>query len=56
MFVLFAAAFAVAVAAFSAFGGEVAQDEARDAVRGWAALQEALTAKDRFAGAAVAKV
>ena len=27
--------------AFSAFGGEVAQDEARDAVKGWAALKEA---------------
>ena len=50
------AACAAAVAAFSAFGGEVAQDEARDAVRGWAALQEALTGKERFSADGVAKV
>ena len=50
------AAFAAAVAAFSAFGGEVAQDEAREAVKGWAALQEALTGKERFAGAEIADV
>ena len=42
--------------AFSAFGGEVAQDEAREAARGWAALQEALTGKERFAGAEIADV
>ena len=50
------AACAAAVAAFSAFGGEVAADEARDAVQGWAALQEALTGKERFSADGVAKV
>lgn len=50
------AACAAAVAAFSAFGGEVAADEAREAARGWATLQEALTGKERFAGAEIADV
>ena len=50
------AAFAAAVAAFSASAVEVAQDEAREAVKGWAALQEALTGKERFAGAEIANV
>ena len=35
---------------------EVTEAVAKEAVAGWASLQEALTAKDRFAGAAVAKV
>ncbi|MBO7684086.1 MAG: hypothetical protein J6T51_05120 [Kiritimatiellae bacterium] len=48
--------FVLVMLAFSAFGGEVAQDEARDAVRGWAALQEALTGKERFSADGVAKV
>ena len=39
-----ACAAAVALgAAGTAFAAEVAQDDAREAVRGWAALQEALT-------------
>ena len=52
------AACAVVVVATSAIlplcAAEVAADEARDAVKGWAALQEALTGKDRFAGAEIA--
>ena len=35
---------------------EVTEAVAKEAVAGWASLQEALTAKDRFAGATVAKV
>ena len=35
---------------------EVAADEAREAAQGWAALQEALTGKERFAGAEIADV
>ena len=53
------AAFAVAVAlgaAGTAFAAEVAADEAREAAQGWATLQEALTGKDRFAGAEIADV
>ena len=50
---------AVAVALASAnttSAAEVTEAVAKEAVAGWASLQEALTAKDRFAGAAVAKV
>ena len=43
-------------AALSLRAAEVTEAVAKEAVAGWASLQEALTAKDRFAGAAVAKV
>ena len=43
-------------AAGTAFAAEVAADEAREAAQGWAALREALTGKERFAGAEVADV
>ena len=54
--------FAVCAAAFATSAtlplcaAEVAADEARDAVQGWAALQEALTGKERFSADGVAKV
>lgn len=38
----------------AAFAEEVAADEAREAARGWAALGEALTGAERFAGAEIA--
>ena len=47
---------AVAVAIRGTFAAEVAADEAREAAQGWAALQEALTGKERFAGAEIADV
>ena len=54
------AAIAAAVVATSATlplcAAEVAADEAREAAQGWAALQEALTGKERFAGAEIADV
>ena len=51
------AAVAVVIgAAGTALAAEVAADEAREAAQGWAALQEALTGKERFAGAAIADV
>ena len=50
-----AAAFALG-AAGTAFAAEVASDEAREAAQGWAALREALTGKERFAGAEIADV
>ena len=51
------AAVAVALgAAGTAFATEVAADEAREAAQGWAALREALTGKERFAGAEIADV
>lgn len=53
--VLLAVAFA-ASAANTAFATEVAADEAREAAQGWAALREALTGKERFAGAEIADV
>ena len=40
----------------TAVAAEVAADEASEAVRGWAALQEALTGKERFSADGVAKV
>ncbi|MBQ3746860.1 MAG: hypothetical protein II863_05570, partial [Kiritimatiellae bacterium] len=43
-------------AALPLWAAEVTEAVAKEAVAGWASLQEALTAKDRFAGAAVAKV
>ena len=53
----FAACAAVALcAAGTALAAEVAADEAREAAQGWAALQEALTSKERFAGAEIADV
>ena len=52
----FAVLVAFAVSKPVAFAAEVAADEARDAVRGWAALQEALTGKERFSADGVAKV
>ena len=54
-----AACAAVAVATSATLplcAAEVAADEAREAAQGWAALQEALTGKERFAGAEVADV
>ena len=48
---MFAACAAVVVATSATLplcAAEVAADEARDAVRGWAALREALTGKERF--------
>ena len=53
------AAFAAMVAASATLplcAAEVAADEARDAVRGWATLQEALTGKEQFSADGVAKV
>ena len=38
------------LALYALCAAEVAADEAREAARGWAALQEALTGKERFAG------
>ena len=55
----FAAIAAVVVATSATLplcAAEVAADEAREAAQGWAALQEALTGKDRFAGAEIADV
>ena len=55
----FAAIAAVAVATSATLplcAAEVAADEAREAAQGWAALQEALTGKERFAGAEIADV
>ena len=54
-------AIASAVAAFAGvalppFAAEVEQDEAREAVRGWAALRESLADAERFAGAEIADV
>ena len=52
-----AAAVAVATSAtLPLCAAEVAADEAREAAQGWAALQEALTSKERFAGAEIADV
>ena len=39
-----------------AFAAEVAADDAREAARGWAALGEALSGAERFAGAEIADV
>ena len=50
------AAAVVLGAAGTAVAAEVAADEASEAVRGWAALQEALTGKERFSADGVAKV
>ena len=55
----FAACAAVAVttsATLPLCAAEVAADEAREAARGWATLQEALTGKERFAFAEIADV
>ena len=41
-------------AALTLRAAEVTEAVAKETVAGWASLQEALTAKDRFAGAAVA--
>ena len=54
--VAFAALVAFAVPMPAAFAEEVAADEAREAARGWAALREALTGAERFAGAEIEKV
>ena len=43
-------------AALSLRAAEVTEAVAKEAVAGWASLQEALTGKERFAGADVAKV
>ena len=43
-------------AALTLRAAEVTEAVAKEAVAGWASLQEALTAKERFAGATVAKV
>ena len=51
-----AACAAIAGAVLALRAAEVTEAVAKEAVAGWASLQEALTAKDRFAGAAVAKV
>ena len=54
-----AAIAAVAVATSATLplcAAEVAADEALEAAQGWAALREALTGKDRFAGAEIADV
>ena len=59
MIIRIAACAAVAVvigAAGTALAAEVAADEAREAAQGWAALREALTGKERFAGAEIADV
>ena len=50
------AAMAVATSAtLPLCAAEVAADEAREAAQGWAALREALTGKERFAGAEIAE-
>ena len=52
----FAVLVAFAASMPAAFAEEVAADEAREAARGWAALGEALTGAERFAGAEIADV
>ena len=45
-----------AVASFAALAAEVTEDEAREAVRGWAALGESLTGGTRFSASAISDV
>ena len=51
-----AACAAIAGTALPLRAAEVTEATAKEAVAGWASLQEALTGKERFAGADVAKV
>lgn len=46
----------MAFAALPLRAAEVTEDEAKEAVAGWASLQEALTGKERFSADGVAKV
>ncbi|MBO4709663.1 MAG: C10 family peptidase, partial [Kiritimatiellae bacterium] len=55
-FATIAAAVVATSATLPLCAAEVAADEAREAAQGWAALQEALTGKERFAGAEIADV
>ena len=55
-FAVCAAAVVATSATLPLCAAEVAADEAREAAQGWAALQEALTGKERFAGAEIADV